>query len=192
MGERDGAGTIQVVVTGLGVVSAVGVGLDENWRRLLAGESGVRASAASTPRRSRARSLAKSPGFDPHTYMERKEARRMDRFAQFAVAAAREALASGRVSPSRRQNAERVGVIVGSAMGGMAALDDAYADAARARPRARQPVLRAHDAGRPGGRAGLHPARRARAKLGARLGLRHRRARYRRGRGDHPARRRRC
>lgn len=120
-GDRAG----RVVVTGLGVISALGVGLEANWRRLLAGEGGIGPITRFDAMPFESRMAGEAPGFDPTMYMERKEARHIDRFAQFAVATAREALDSARfaITPA---NANRVGVIVGSAMGGMAALDDAY------------------------------------------------------------------
>ncbi len=126
MSDRGGGdGTARVVVTGLGALSALGVGMERNWRRLVAGEGGVDRIDRFDPASFESQIAAQVRDFDPHDYMERKEARRMDRFAQLAVAAAREALASARLTIGER-NAERVGVIVGSAMGGMAALDDAY------------------------------------------------------------------
>ena len=124
---RDMAGQNvgRVVVTGLGVVSALGVGMEQNWRRLVAGEGGTGRITRFDPALFESQVAGEAPDFDPTGYMDRKEARRMDRFAQFAVAAAREALSSAHFDITK-ENAERVGVIVGSAMGGMAALDDAY------------------------------------------------------------------
>jgi len=121
----DGQDARRVVVTGLGVVSALGVGMEENWRRLVAGEGGTRRITRFDPAAFASQVAGEVPDFDPMRSMERKEAKRMDRFAQFAVAAAREALSSAQFDITS-DNAERVGVIVGSAMGGMAALDDAY------------------------------------------------------------------
>src|ERR671938_243288 len=121
MVERRPDGAARAVVTGLGVISAVGVGMRENWRRLLAGEGGVERISHfdATPFASQV--AAEVHGFDPQNYMERKDARRMDRFAQLAVAAAREALAWAQfaITPA---NAERVGVIVGSAVAGYASM----------------------------------------------------------------------
>ncbi len=125
MVSQRGERAVRVVVTGLGVVSALGVGIDENWRRLVAAEGGTGRITRFDPTAFESQVAGEVPDFDPTRYMDRKEARRMDRFAQFAVAAAREALASAQFDITS-QNAERVGVIVGSAMGGMAALDDAY------------------------------------------------------------------
>src|SRR5439155_25121604 len=126
MAEHSPGGAAHVVVTGLGVISAVGVGVPENWRRLLAGEGGVERISRFDATGFASQMAAEVRGFDPQNYMERKQARRMDRFAQLAVAAAREALSSAQfaITPA---TAERVGVIVGSAMGGMGALEDAYA-----------------------------------------------------------------
>jgi len=125
MGTGGGGETVRVVVTGMGVVSALGVGLETNWRRLAEGEGGIDRLTRFDPSEFVSQVAGEVPGFDPLQAMDRKEARRMDRFAQFAVATAREALAQARFTISA-ENADRVGVIVGSAMGGMAALDDAY------------------------------------------------------------------
>lgn len=125
MAESGRDQTARVVVTGMGVISALGIGMRENWRRLLAAEGGIGPITRFDAEPFESRMAGEVAGFDPTTYMERKEARHMDRFAQLAVAAAREALDSARFAITPH-NAERVGVIVGSAMGGMAALDDAY------------------------------------------------------------------
>ncbi len=107
----------RVVVTGVGLVSPVGIGTEETWRALLEGRSGVGpitsfdASAFST------RIAAEVKGFQPENFIERKELRKMGRFIQFAIAATEFALkASGlKVTP---ENSERVGVYIGSGIGG--------------------------------------------------------------------------
>ena len=125
MVQGYGEDAARVVVTGQGVISALGVGVAENWRRLVAGEGGIGPITRLDPTPFESRMAGEVPGFDPRDYMERKEARHMDRFAQLAVAAAREALGSAALAITPA-NAARVGVIVGSAMGGMEALDAAY------------------------------------------------------------------
>lgn len=107
-----------VVVTGVGCVSAVGVGCEESWRSILAGHGGVvtidRFDTAGYP----VTIAAQVSGFDPSKYFEPKEARRTDRFIQYAVAAAREAIIhSGLIIDAG--NETRVGVIIGTAMGGL-------------------------------------------------------------------------
>ncbi|OFX12700.1 MAG: beta-ketoacyl-[acyl-carrier-protein] synthase II [Armatimonadetes bacterium RBG_19FT_COMBO_69_19] len=107
----------RAVVTGIGVVSPIGIGKDRLWASLVEGRCGVGpitrfdASAFTT------RIAAEVPDFDPTNWMDRKEARRNDRFVQFAYAASRMALEDGnfRLTP---QNAARVGVLIGSGIGG--------------------------------------------------------------------------
>ncbi|MDI9485773.1 MAG: beta-ketoacyl-ACP synthase II [Bacillota bacterium] len=112
----------RVVVTGIGTVSPLG-GKDELWQGLLAGVSGI-----SRITRFDASDLAVQIGgevrdFDPTDFMDRKEARRMDRFAQFAVAAAKMSLEdAGLELPFAKP--DRVGVLVGSGIGGIETLQE--------------------------------------------------------------------
>lgn len=112
----------RVVVTGIGTVSPLG-GKDELWQGLLAGVSGI-----SSITRFDASDLAVQIGgevrdFDPTDFMDRKEARRMDRFAQFAVAAAKMSLEdAGLELPFAKP--DRVGVLVGSGIGGIETLQE--------------------------------------------------------------------
>ena len=115
----------RVVVTGVGVVSPLGLTAEETWHRSLKGESGVGPitlfDASSYP----ARIAGEAKGFDPLNYMDKKDARKMDRFIQFACAAAAEAVDwSGlAITP---ENAERVGVAVGSGIGGLSLLEEQH------------------------------------------------------------------
>jgi 3-oxoacyl-[acyl-carrier-protein] synthase II len=107
-----------VVVTGAGCVTPVAVGREASWGAILAGRGGVceidRFDAAGFP----VRIAAQVTGFDPMMYLEPKEARRADRYIQYAVAAAREALEQSGLAITD-DNATRVGVVVGTAMGGV-------------------------------------------------------------------------
>lgn len=107
----------RVVVTGIGIISPLG-DKDSLWNNLLEGVSGVgritRFDAESLP----VQIGAEVRDFDPTIYMERKEARRMDRFAQFAVAAAKLSLTDANLDLPLA-NPERVGVLVGSGIGGI-------------------------------------------------------------------------
>lgn len=111
----------RVVVTGIGMVTPLGLNTKESWDGLVAGRSGVDYITAFDPEGYDTKFAAEVKGFDPANYMDRKEARRMDRFVHFAVAASREALDSAqfRVTP---QNATDIGVIIGSGIGGIITL----------------------------------------------------------------------
>jgi len=106
----------RVVVTGMGAVSALGLDLPSTWAALIAGECGIapitRFDATGFP----TTFAAEVKGFDP-TVLGRKEHRRMDRVTQFAVVAAREAVAMARAETAAAP--ERIAVIVGTAMGGI-------------------------------------------------------------------------
>lgn len=112
-----------VVVTGIGCLSAVGVGREENWSTILAGKGGVAAinrfNASDFP----VRIAAQVGEFEPARYMDAKDARRADRFIQFAVAASREAVEHAGIEITDA-NAERIGVIIGTAMGGLGTFED--------------------------------------------------------------------
>ncbi len=107
----------RVVVTGLGLVTPIGIGKDRFWNALLEGRSGVGPIRSFDATRYPTRIAAEVLDFDPLDWMDRKEAKRNDRFVQFAIAATRMALedAGFRVT---RENADRVGVVIGSGIGG--------------------------------------------------------------------------
>ncbi|MDO8950895.1 MAG: beta-ketoacyl-ACP synthase II [Actinomycetota bacterium] len=115
----------RVVVTGVGAVSALGVGAATNWDALVAGRSGVAPITAFDVSEYSTQFGAYLYDWDPSPWLDSKEARRMARFQQFAVAAADEALKdSGLVIDE--SNAERVGVIVGSGIGGLGTMEDQH------------------------------------------------------------------
>ncbi len=115
----------RVVITGLGAVTPLGVGVDANWEALLAGRSGIGPLTAFPADDFPVRIAGEVRGFDPSPYVERKELKKVDRFAQFALAAAQMAVADAAlvVTPD---NAHRVGVVVGVGMGGLASLEEAH------------------------------------------------------------------
>ncbi len=115
----------RVVVTGLGMISPLGPTVDATWKGLVAGRSGI---ARITRFDSKGRGLevhiaGEANDFDPLQYMERKEAKRADRFAQFAVGAASQALADAGLTITP-EIAPRVGVVFGSGIGGVSTLVD--------------------------------------------------------------------
>ena len=113
----------RVVVTGLGAISPLGIGTDQTWQALIAGKSGIGPVTAFDTTGFPSRIGGEVKGFDPMDFLDRKEARHMDRFAQFAVAAAKLALADAGLTISGEE-AFRTGVIVGSGIGGMRTMED--------------------------------------------------------------------
>jgi 3-oxoacyl-[acyl-carrier-protein] synthase II len=115
----------RVVVTGLGLVCPVGIGVEESWQALVAGKSGIAPITHYDASTYPTRIAGEVKGFDPEKFMERKEARRSDRFIQFALAAADMAVKDAGID-FQKEDPERVGVIVGSGMGGLATIEDTH------------------------------------------------------------------
>ena len=117
----------RVVVTGMGMVTALGSDLPTSWAGLVAGRSGIRTIEAFDPARLTARIAGEARGFDASGLLDRKELRRTDRYIQFGLVAAREALDQAGL-PERFEGelAERTGVILGTGMGGVGTLIDGF------------------------------------------------------------------
>lgn len=124
-GHRTASGAPRIVVTGMGALSALGSGVAATWDGLVAGRSGVRTIASFDPSRVASRIAGEVPDFDPSAVLDRKEMRRTDRYIQFGLVAAREALDQAGF-PGRMEGelAERTGVILGSGLGGVSTLFD--------------------------------------------------------------------
>ena len=108
----------RVVVTGLGVISPVGLTVADMWTALLSGHSGVDYISTFDPAPFETRFAAEIKGFDPLVYVSRKEAHRMDRFTQFAVAASLQAVAAARLTIDN-SNADATGVTIGNSVCGL-------------------------------------------------------------------------
>ena len=108
----------RVVVTGLGVITPLGLDIETFWSRLLNGESGIDRISSFDPSDLEVQIAAEVKGFDPKDFMDFKAARRMDRFAQFAVAAAGQAIRDAGLAITP-QNAERIGVMLNTGGGGI-------------------------------------------------------------------------
>lgn len=112
----------RVVITGLGAVSPLGIGVEKNWAALTKGESGIgpitRFDASDFP----VRIAGEVKNFDPEEYIDKKEARKMDIFIHYALVAAEMALADSGLEITA-ENADRIGVVVGSGMGGLPAIE---------------------------------------------------------------------
>jgi 3-oxoacyl-[acyl-carrier-protein] synthase II len=115
----------RVVVTGVGAVTPLGNDTETTWKNIVAGKSGIgpltRVNADEFP----AKVSAEVKEFDPETFMERKDARKMDRFTQFAVAAAQMAVKDAGLVINE-ENAPRVGVWIGSGIGGMETFEQQF------------------------------------------------------------------
>ncbi|MFQ5825797.1 MAG: beta-ketoacyl-ACP synthase II [Dehalococcoidia bacterium] len=111
----------RVVVTGIGIISPLGLDVSQTWQGLVEGRSGVDRITQfdSTPLETHI--AAEVKGFDPTAYMDRKEARRMDRYAQFAVAASLQATEQAGLKVDA-SNADDIGVIIGSGAGGISTM----------------------------------------------------------------------
>jgi 3-oxoacyl-[acyl-carrier-protein] synthase II len=105
-------------VTGLGLITAVGNDVESSWSALLEGRSGAGPITRFDATAFDARIAAEVKGFDPGAFMEKKEARRMDLYSQYAVAAAEMALRDSGLE-LEKEDRERIGVIIGSGIGGI-------------------------------------------------------------------------
>ncbi len=116
----------RVVITGMGLVTPVGIGVEDSWSALVAGTSGGGPiTLFEADEEYTTRIACEVDGFDPLSWMDKKDARRFDRFAQFALAAAGEALeAAGLSGVPGGTPAERCGVVFGSGVGGMNTMED--------------------------------------------------------------------
>jgi 3-oxoacyl-[acyl-carrier-protein] synthase II len=113
----------RVVVTGLGLVTPVGTDVESSWSALLAGTPGAAPITKFDPQQLSVRFACEVKGFDPLQYMDRKEARRYDLFAQFALAAAHQAMTQAELE-GKVPDPDRVGVVIGSGIGGMQTYED--------------------------------------------------------------------
>ena len=108
----------RVVVTGIGMITSLGIGREENWAAALAGRSGAGPIRSFEPVDTRTTIACEVKGFDPVDFMDKRVARRMDRFAQLAVAAGRMALEDAGLAVDAA-SAPRIGALVGSGIGGL-------------------------------------------------------------------------
>ncbi|QIZ69224.1 beta-ketoacyl-ACP synthase II [Oxynema aestuarii] len=113
----------RVVVTGLGAITPIGNTLQEYWEGLSSGRNGIGPITAFDASKHACRIAGEVKGFDPHDYLDRKEAKRMDRFAQFAIAGSKQALADASFEIDDL-NAGQVGVIIGTGIGGIKVMED--------------------------------------------------------------------
>lgn len=114
----------RIVITGMGTVNPLGLNVKESWENVIAGRSGVAPITLFDSSTLQVHIAAEVKGFKPENFMDAKEARRRDRFEQFAVAAARQALEHSGLEITDK-NSGRIGVIISSAIGGLYSLQEA-------------------------------------------------------------------
>jgi 3-oxoacyl-[acyl-carrier-protein] synthase II len=115
----------RVVVTGVGAVAPNGIGIESFWSNLIRGVSGVAPITRFDASKHDTQIAGEVKGFDPLQWMEKKEVRRMDLFIQFAIAAAQMAYDDSGLKVTD-ENRERIGVFVGTGMGGIPALEESH------------------------------------------------------------------
>jgi 3-oxoacyl-[acyl-carrier-protein] synthase II len=130
----------RVVVTGLGLICAVGHTSEETWANLLAGKSGVKRITHFDATQFACQIAAEVKNFDPLNFVDKKEARKMGRFIHLALAAADEAVKSSGLAITP-QNAERVGVHVGSGIGGFDIIEREHSNLLAGGPRKISPFF---------------------------------------------------
>jgi 3-oxoacyl-[acyl-carrier-protein] synthase II len=126
--------TRRVVITGVGAVTPIGIAADGLWTGLEARTSAVRTLSRFDPAPFRTKIAAEIPDFRPQDFLDAKRARRLDRFSQLAVTSARLAVADARLEPAR-EDKDRIGSMMGSALGGVAFAESQVGNFMREGPR---------------------------------------------------------
>src|SRR2546430_7843225 len=133
-------GRRRVVITGVGAVTPIGTAADGLWQGLTARRSAVREITRFDPTPFKSRIAAEIPDFRPQDHLNAKRAKRLDRFSQLAVTSARLALADAELDPGR-EDGDRVGAMMGSALGGVAFAEAQVGSFLTQGPRGLDPAL---------------------------------------------------
>src|SRR2546423_11673863 len=115
----------RVVVSGIGMISPLGIGNEPTWRGLLEGRSGVGRITKFDPAAFACQIAGEVHGFEPETWIEKKEVKKSDTFIHYAVAAAQMAVDDARLDPKTCDH-ERLGVIIGSGIGGLPLIEEMH------------------------------------------------------------------
>lgn len=118
--------TQRVVVTGMGLITSLGSDLPTFWNHILNGKSGISLIEAFDTTEYTTKIAAEIKDFDPNLYIDKKESRKMDRFVQFGVAASKLAIEDAKLVIGENADPERVGVVVGSGIGGLGTWEDQH------------------------------------------------------------------
>ena len=154
----------RVVITGIGAVTPLGLSMDETWNAVLAGRSGIDTVTRFDTSELNTRFAGELKGFDAKNYMDRKEARRLDPYIQYALVATEQALTDSQIDFSKETPTD-IGVLIASGTGGLTSLlDNVHADG-KARPAQSQPLSDSQYAGGQRGRQNRHHLWSARPQL---------------------------
>jgi 3-oxoacyl-[acyl-carrier-protein] synthase II len=130
----------RVVITGLGIISPVGIGIPSAWQNIVAGKSGITKITHFDASAMASQIAGEVKDFDVTQFLSAKDARRMDRFIHFGLVAGMEAFKDSGLEVSG-QNAERIGVNIGSGIGGLPMIEDTHNDYLAAGPRKISPFF---------------------------------------------------
>jgi len=130
----------RVVVTGIGLISPVGVGNEENWKNLLAGRSGIGLITRFDTTDYPSRIAGEIRGFDPAAFVPKKEVKKMDLFIQYALAAVQFAMEDARLAIAPEEQ-ERVGVYIGSGIGGLPSIEAQHTELLQSGPKKISPFF---------------------------------------------------
>lgn len=112
----------RVVITGMGIVSPLGVGMEENWEAICQGKSGIGPITRFDASDFASKIAGEVKGFNPEDYMDKKEAKKMDIFIQYALASGKMAIQDAQLKIDE-SNADRIGVLVGAGIGGLSTIE---------------------------------------------------------------------
>ena len=130
----------RVVITGCGVISPIGIGIEDFWNSLASGKSGVSRVSSFDASQFSTQICAEVKNFEPEKYIDKKKIRKMDRFTQLASAAAKIAIEDAKLD-IKREDPFRVGVIVGSGIGGIATVAQEHRTLLEKGPRRVSPFM---------------------------------------------------
>lgn len=130
----------RVVVTGLGIISPVGTGVAQAWQNIVAGKSGITRITRFDPAPFACQVAGEVKEFDVTQYLPAKDARRMDTFIHYGLVAGMEAFKDSGIEVTE-QNAERIGVCIGSGIGGLPMIEDTHSDYLASGPRKISPFF---------------------------------------------------
>ena len=130
----------RVVITGMGAITPIGNSVDEYWKSLASGINGIDVITAFDTANFDVKLAAEVKNFDPKLYIDGKEARRLDRFCQFALASAKEAMEASQIDLNQIDH-NRFGVIVGTGIGGISTLEKEYSKLIDKGPKRVNPIV---------------------------------------------------